>query len=189
MVSWCELINIPANSTVPNFAWHFLPLTVTLKCIFIIQARRWLLPSGGRETGAWLGAGSPWLDSGARKATQRGCVLQRAEGKKPGHLILGFFSGLTLYIHPQLPMSQGKVETAWHGCKPSSRHRLALCPSLLLQADSICPSHLPSCTLSKQSQYLLWAVCVLPPRKYLFKGLKTWQKLGYTFTGKEKKKR
>lgn len=34
MVSQCELINIPANSTVPNFAWNFLPLTVALKMRF-----------------------------------------------------------------------------------------------------------------------------------------------------------
>lgn len=29
----------------------------------------------------------------------------------------------------------------------------------------------------------------LLPERYLFRGLKTWQKLGYTFTGKEKKKK
>lgn len=34
MVSQCGLINITANSTVPNFAWNFLPLTVALKMSF-----------------------------------------------------------------------------------------------------------------------------------------------------------
>lgn len=34
MVSQCELINIAANSTAPNFAWNFLPPTVALRMHF-----------------------------------------------------------------------------------------------------------------------------------------------------------
>lgn len=104
--------------------------------------------------------------SGARKATQRGCVVQRAEGKRPGNFMLGFFPGLTLYIHPQLPMSQSKAETALHGCRPGSRHSLVPCPSPFLLAESNCPSllSLPPAS-STPLQHLLRAAQVLPTRK------------------------
>lgn len=133
-------------------------------------------------TGCWL----PLAHSGARKATQRGCVSQRAEGKRPGNFMLGFFPVLTLCIHPQLPMGQSKAETAWCGCRPGSRH--SPCPVRVLfswQSPTVLPScphllphpHHPNICF-EQSKYSL-------SERYLLRGLKTWQKLGYAFTEKD----
>lgn len=181
MVSQCGLINISANSTVPNFAWNFLPLTVALKMSFHNPGTK--VTSAKQRKGLELDR-LPLAHSGARKATQQGCV-QRAEGKGPGNFMLGFFPGLTLYIHPQLPMSQSKAETAWRGCRPATG--TAAHPARVLfswQSPAVLPScppllsppHHPS-SCFKQPEYSL-------PERYLLRGLKTWQNLGYAFTEK-----
>lgn len=153
MVSRCELINIPANGTVPNFTWHFLPLTVTLKMHFHKPGTK--VTSAERRKGDRSQTGCRFPLARFRGQKSNSARLKKAEGKRPGHFIPGFFPGLTPYVHLQLPMSQGKVEAAWRGCKPGSRHWLAFCPSLFLRSGSVCPSHPPRPAFSKQSQYLL----------------------------------
>lgn len=44
-------------------------------------------------------------------------LLYRELKERPGPFLLGFFPGLMLYIHPQLPINPGEAQTARRACK------------------------------------------------------------------------
>lgn len=89
------------------------PFKLHLKCIFIIQARGWLLLSGWEGDWSLLGCRFPLATFRCRKRNfERLCLTEKAEGMRPGHFIAGFSPGLTPCIRPQLPRSRGMAEAA-----------------------------------------------------------------------------
>lgn len=123
MVSQRELIDIPTNDTVPNFAWHFLPLTVTLEMHFHNPGTK--VTSAERTEGlqSLTVCRFPLAWFRGQKSNPGRLCLTGSWRKEARTLHTGFSPGLTLHI-PLLLMSQGKVEIACHGCKPARRHRL-----------------------------------------------------------------